>query len=359
MDDKYDVCIVGAGIVGMATAYFLKDSNLKICVIDECEDVAMVTSKVNGGQLNPTRVDHLHAYIDPAKIPFWKMIRISILYPRWTANYLYYRYKLLKKPYLDQSMSFDIKKTANDTLFQMHNMKWNGLKMGKRATIDDMVDPLKPNVPTILDNYLIGTGSSRELSKLFKKKCNNVDFLFNHRFLSFKHKKGHVQELITDKKTIRADKYILTTGLGLARWFPIMPVYGLIREYDYPHKNLFQQKNVILASMPSRHAYMNIIENTLRLGGGDLIYPKKPGLSKFHLPFWNNHIPRTEWIGARPVSPDGMPIIGQLPGYRNVYVNGGHGFWGWTLSLGTAKVLTDHILNKQLIPWNFSPARFL
>ena len=358
MEQKYDICIVGAGIIGMATAYFLKDSKLKICVIDECSDVAMVTSKVNGGQLNPTRANHLNAYMTPDRVPLWKMIRVCALYPRWTANYLHYRYKLLKYPSMGNIMSFNIKKAAIDTLFYIKEMKWDGLQIGKRATVKNMVNPLKSNVPVILDDYLVGAGSSRELSHLFKQKCKNIDFLFNHRVLSFKHKKGHVREIVTNKKTIRADKYILTMGTGLSKWFPIMPVYGLIREYNYPHKNLFHEKDVILASISSRHAYMNIIGNKLRIGGEALIFRSKPELNAFNLPHWKYHTPISQWIGARPVSPDGMPIIGALPGYRNVYVNGGHGFWGWTLSLGTAKILTQHILHKKPIPQVFSPSRF-
>ena len=359
MEDKYDICIVGAGIVGMATAFFLRNSNLKICVIEKCNDVAQVSSEVNGGQINPTRVDHLNAYAGQGKLQLWKTIKICLLYPRWTINHLRYRYKLSKNPSTSRTMSQDIKKAAESTLISMREMKWDGLKMGSRATLSKMENPLTKNITFMTDNYQIGTGSSNQLSHLFKKKCKNIDFFFNHRFLSFKHHKGYVKQLITDKKIIHADKYILTTGLGLSRWFPIIPVYGLIRVYSFPHKNLFHTPNLILAAIPTQHAYMNIIGNTLRLGGGDLIYPRQPQIKDFHLPIWKNHHPTQEWIGHRPLSPDGMPIIGKLPGYRNVYVNGGHGFWGWSLSLGTAKILTQHILYRTPIPWNFSPTRFI
>ena len=357
-DEKYDICIIGAGIVGMATAFFLNHSNLKICVVDKCEDVAKVSSEVNGGQLNPTRVDHTHMYIDPAKTPLWTKIKITLLYPKWTFDYLYYRYQLLKFPPLSAKMTKDIKMAANDTLTCMKEMKWDGLKMGKRATLPDITDPLAKNAIFMTDNYNIGTGSSYDLAHLFKKKCQNIDFFFNHTFISFKHNHGYVTEIITDKKKIVADKYILATGLGLSKWLSIMPVYGLIRTYPFPHKNLFHTPGIILASMPSRHAYMNIIGNTLRLGGGDLICPYKPNVNAFHLPQWDNHKPTREWIGHRPVSPDGVPYIGKLPYYKNVYVNGGHGFWGWTLSLGTAKILSEHILFGKPIPSSFCPYRF-
>ena len=354
--DKYDVCIVGAGIIGMATAYFLSQSSLKICVVEQCDDVAKVTSEVNGGQINPTRVDHLHAYIK--KVNLMNMLKVCLFYPVWGIHHVAYKLKLSKHPSLDAQMSADIKKTAVDTMTYMKDMQWTGLKIGKRARLADMVDPLKKITPP-LNNYLIGTGSSHDLAHILKKKCPKIDFFFNHRFLSFHKKDGKVTKIITDKKMIKADKYILTMGFGLSRWFPLLPVYGLIRVYPFSHSSLFQSPNIILGSMPSRHAYMNIVGNTLRLGGGDIISPFKPTLKAFHLPRWGNHKPTREWIGHRPVSPDGMPIIGKLPGYKNVYVNGGHGFWGWTLSLGTAKVLTNHLLHNKPIPTTFSPRRFL
>ena len=354
--EKYDVCIVGAGIIGMASAYFLSQSPLKICVVEQCDDVAKVTSEVNGGQINPTRVDHLHAYVK--KVKLIDMLKVCLFYPIWGIHHVAYKLKLSKHPSLGGQMSADIKKTATDTLTYMKDMQWAGLKEGKRALLEDMVDPLKKINPP-LDNYSIGTGSSHDLANIFKKKCPKVDFFFNHRFLSFHEKNGKVTKIITDKKIIKADTYILTMGFGLSRWFPLLPVYGLIREYPFSHSSLFQSGNIILGSMPSRHAYMNVVGDTLRLGGGDIISPFKPTIKAFHLPRWYNHRPTREWIGHRPVSPDGMPIIGKLPGYKNVYVNGGHGFWGWTLSMGTAKVLTNHLLYKKSIPTTFSSRRFL
>ena len=65
--------------------------------------------------------------------------------------------------------------------------------------------------------------------------------------------------------------------------------------------------------------------------------------------------------GMRPMTPDGMPIIGRLPGTSNAYVSGGHGMLGVTLGPGTSRALADVILGlgypPRLLP--FSPARFV
>jgi D-amino-acid dehydrogenase len=51
------------------------------------------------------------------------------------------------------------------------------------------------------------------------------------------------------------------------------------------------------------------------------------------------------WTGLRPMTPDGPPIIGPTP-LSNLYLNTGHGTLGWTMSAGSARVLTDMVSGK-------------
>jgi D-amino-acid dehydrogenase len=64
--------------------------------------------------------------------------------------------------------------------------------------------------------------------------------------------------------------------------------------------------------------------------------------------------------GIRPMTPDGMPIIGQLGDFDNVFVSTGHGMQGITLGPGSAMALADLVLHghqpEVLKP--FTPARF-
>jgi D-amino-acid dehydrogenase len=64
--------------------------------------------------------------------------------------------------------------------------------------------------------------------------------------------------------------------------------------------------------------------------------------------------------GMRPMTPDGKPVIGGVPGLSNAYVSTGHGMLGVTLAAGSALALADLILtgtrNPVLAP--FDPARF-
>ena len=48
------------------------------------------------------------------------------------------------------------------------------------------------------------------------------------------------------------------------------------------------------------------------------------------------------WMGLRPATPKSTPILGCTP-YTNLFLNCGHGGLGWTLALGSARVVADLI----------------
>lgn len=56
---------------------------------------------------------------------------------------------------------------------------------------------------------------------------------------------------------------------------------------------------------------------------------------------------RDEWVGSRPITSDGLPLIGptDTPG---VYIAGGHGMWGVTLGPVTGQLITEHVLQGQV-----------
>jgi D-amino-acid dehydrogenase len=51
------------------------------------------------------------------------------------------------------------------------------------------------------------------------------------------------------------------------------------------------------------------------------------------------------WAGLRPMTPEGTPIIGATR-HSNFYLNTGHGHMGWTMSCGTARILADIMQNR-------------
>lgn len=58
---------------------------------------------------------------------------------------------------------------------------------------------------------------------------------------------------------------------------------------------------------------------------------------------------RDEWVGSRPVTPDGLPLVGATAG-RGVYVAGGHGMWGIVLGPATGRLLAEQIVTGRIDP---------
>lgn len=67
---------------------------------------------------------------------------------------------------------------------------------------------------------------------------------------------------------------------------------------------------------------------------------------------------KNEWVGARPCTADGLPLIGQVEPH-NVFVHGGHSMWGVTQSPATAVLLADEIAtgNRSRLLAPFDPLR--
>jgi D-amino-acid dehydrogenase len=65
------------------------------------------------------------------------------------------------------------------------------------------------------------------------------------------------------------------------------------------------------------------------------------------------------WAGLRPATPDGLPLIGELPGHPGLYIATGHGMLGVTLAPATAALLAPLVLHGRVAPElaPFDPAR--
>jgi D-amino-acid dehydrogenase len=73
----------------------------------------------------------------------------------------------------------------------------------------------------------------------------------------------------------------------------------------------------------------------------------------------SGEIPVLEWAGLRPMTADGLPLIGRAPALRHVFVATGHGMLGVTLAPATAAALAPLVLEGRVAPelLPFEPAR--
>jgi D-amino-acid dehydrogenase len=107
------------------------------------------------------------------------------------------------------------------------------------------------------------------------------------------------------------------------------------------------------------------LAGTMEFGGLDLRIDqrrveaiKRAAVHAF--PEWGEPEGAAPWAGLRPMTPDGLPVIGQLSALHNVYVASGHGMLGLTLAPSTAELVAEMILRGRmpLTAEAFSPRRF-
>jgi D-amino-acid dehydrogenase len=69
--------------------------------------------------------------------------------------------------------------------------------------------------------------------------------------------------------------------------------------------------------------------------------------ARLFLPRLGTARPVSEWCGLRPMSVDGVPIVGPLPGVEGVSVATGHGMLGLTLAPVTGELIANHVLGRE------------
>jgi D-amino-acid dehydrogenase len=85
--------------------------------------------------------------------------------------------------------------------------------------------------------------------------------------------------------------------------------------------------------------------------------------SRHYLGDWFTHpdelpgLIRDPWVGGRPLLPDSLPVIDRLPGCANAFVNTGHGMLGVTLGPASGQAITDYVRTGRR-PESLTPFRF-
>jgi D-amino-acid dehydrogenase len=184
---------------------------------------------------------------------------------------------------------------------------------------------------------------------------------------------GGVQ-LQTGAETIEADRAVVAAGassppllkrLGIA--FPLVGARGY--SYTFAGGALRPNHALYLAEAKvgiSSYSDSVRIAGVFELGhSSDTLHQGRiEAMLKSVEPYFEDWSPSSEtallkWAGLRPMTADGLPMIGRAPALENVFVATGHGMLGVTLAPATAALLTDLVLEDrsapELVP--FDPAR--
>lgn len=174
----------------------------------------------------------------------------------------------------------------------------------------------------------------------------------------------------TDTQTLDFDKVIVATGAWSRRFAQqVGDKVSLDTERGY-HLSLKSSTGSLLnrpVGFPGKDCVLSPMQGGIRVCSGDELagLSAPPDFRRIRLlePFARSVLPSTadlsvqsEWMGYRPSTPDSLPVIGLSPGSRHVIYAFGHGHLGLTLAAITAELVKD-LVNSEASPFDLTPYR--
>jgi D-amino-acid dehydrogenase len=132
----------------------------------------------------------------------------------------------------------------------------------------------------------------------------------------------------------------------------MQPGKGYSITYDRPalsprHPLVLHERSVCVTAWPSGFR----LGSTMEFSGYDrslnrrrLDALERAAREYLHKPV--GPVKREEWFGWRPMTFDDLPIIGRVPGHRNLWLATGHGMLGVSMSTATAQLVADSITGR-------------
>ena len=396
------VVVLGAGIIGTTSAYFLAKQGHEVTVIDRQDSVSMETSHANAGCLSYGFTSPWASPGLPFSVLKWVLTGRSplIINPNMSVETVKFLYRMFKNC---NSRSYEINKSrmlrvANysqkalleiETDFDLYyeqkkqgslQLFWDSKEIEKAQKDIAILDKFNINSQLLsaeecvkiepglqyVKNKLAGgiqfmddfTGNCYLFSTEVYKKCveMGVNFEFNTEIKSLKINNNKIASVSTDSGEIKADCYSVSLGsystkilskIGIE--IPIYPVKGysitlpVLSNEDAPQSTIMDEKNKIAITRLGdkiRVAGMAHLTDFDKNLRTKSLDSLMSGLDLLFPKSYESSKETNFWTGFRPSTPDGTPIIGPTP-FNNLFLNTGHGTLGWTMSAGSGKLLAN------------------
>ena len=417
-DLQPDVLIVGGGLIGLFSAWYLNKAGLKVAVVDSGPIPGPQSCSFgNAGMIVPSHFVPFatrHAFTQAIKSPFMKHSAIGIQPGKDLIPWMFQFSKAAFFDDLNQKKKFlaTASLESRDLYKQLHQeesidfqLNLSGIQMLCRSA-----KTLKHEVQTglIASDYGIkaeiwsaeeflqnnpgmkariagavyypfdGAIDPFPMQKVLTEKLqqSGVRFLQNTPVLGWKHENGRIMAATTQHGVIGAGQFLIAAGgqtdqlTGMLRLsLPVLPGKGSSYQTKSPEimlriPTLLQDEHVAITPYPThvRVASRFILGNrSSRVTFNDL--QQVDSSIRKSLPNWSLSIPKTDhaWAGFRPVSPDGLPLIGRSQKFDNLAVAGGHAMIGLSLApytgLLVSKLLSDKQVHDQTVKL-LNPGRF-
>jgi glycine/D-amino acid oxidase-like deaminating enzyme len=371
VDRAADVVVVGGGIVGTAAAAFLAEAGARVVLIER-EGIASAASGANSGLIQQP--------FDPI---------LADLYRETVELY---------RELSGATPSFQLPREPSGMLFLSES----------EATVRQQAEVIARGFPELRADVAGGT-ALQELDPVLGPDlwACLVDIgypvvpaastyayatLAESRGVTIRQGRPATLEFRGDQVTgVRVGDQLLTAGAVLAaagpwtpglidptgRWAPIRPLWGAVVEIelaDPPHHALEEASieasigTGMAAGIPNEHEFSLMPLPGVSVAGSTFL-DTEPDPAAWIEPILERAtrfvpaVDRAPIRGAhacpRPLSGDGRPLIGAVPGRRGLYMCAGHGPWGISTGPASARLVADLMLGRQpVIPAELDPGRF-
>ncbi|KVO26292.1 amino acid dehydrogenase [Burkholderia ubonensis] len=400
------VVVLGSGVVGVASAYYLARAGHEVTVIDREAGPALDTSFANAGQISPGYAAPWAAPGVPLKAVKWMFEKHAPLAIRLdgTCFQLQWMWQMLRNCTAERysvnkgrmvrlaEYSRDcIQALRADTGIEYEGRTGGTLQLFRTqqqldgaakdiAVLRDANVPFELLSPAELKNAepalaavshkLTGglrlPGDETGDCQLFTTRLAalaeglGVEFRYNTPIDALAVAGGKIAGVQCGGEMMRADAYVVALGSHSTRFIanlmkiPVYPLKGysitapIVDEAAAPVSTVLDETYKIAITR---------FDQRIRVGGMAEIVGFDKRLRDARretlemcvndlFPGGGDTSKATFWTGLRPMTPDGTPIVGRTP-VSNLFLNTGHGTLGWTMSCGSGQLLADLISGKK------------
>ncbi len=400
------VVVLGAGIIGVTSAYQLAKAGHEVTVIDRQQGPALETSFANAGEVSFGYCSPWAAPGIPMKAIKWLFMHHAplILRPKvdgamlsWLvkmlSNCTSERYAINKSRMLrladysrislaelreETGIAYDERMQGTLQLFRTQAQLDASAKDVKALAADgipyEVLDPddcirVEPALRHVRGKIVGGlltpkdeTGDCFKFTNALAVKAIElgVRFQYGTTIKGLGVQGGQVHAVITDRGRADADAVVVALG----SYSPLLLKPLGISLSVYPVKGYSLTIPITDASRAPESTVMDEtykiaitrLGDRIRVGGMAEIsgYTNDLGLARRRTLehsvtdlFPGGDVAKASfWSGLRPMTPDGTPVIGPTK-IKGLYLNTGHGTLGWTMSSGSARVISDLVSGRK------------
>jgi len=415
-DESTDVLVIGAGIIGLASAYYLQRAGLRVKLIDQGEP-GQACSFGNCGHICPSHILPLAVPGIPGKAlrslfdsnatfriaPQMRPALLRWLYHFWrrcesgTALRAARHLKLLldasaaeyRNLVSDPALDAGWQDAGNLYLFRSERAlreyestelaQLRDLGVTAKVVSPDRIRSLTPGVlPQVCGGVLFSGDAFLQPDRLYQSwlsllKAGGAEVRSHTAVREVRVSDGRIDRVVTEKGEYVADQYVFALGSWSAQLqrllkldIPVEPGKGYSIMVDRPAAcpslaMLFPEHNVVATPFASGLRLGSIME----FAGFDSSIPERRvrqllASAEQFIEMPRERAVRQKWMGWRPMTWDSLPIIGRPRSVRNALVAAGHNMLGMTLAPATGRLVAD--LAMERTPFvdaaPFSPDRF-